>query len=345
MKGFSAVKEHIKAKQQCWLVTGAAGFIGSHLVEVLLQLGQKVVAVDDFSTGKQQNLDDIKASVGEETWTKRFTFIQGSIEDAEICKQACANADVILHQAALGSVPRSIKDPVRSTQANVNGFVQLVYQASQRGIKRFVYASSSSVYGDTAVSPKQEDIRGKLLSPYAASKMSDELFAESCAKVYGMEFVGLRYFNVFGPRQDPEGGYAAVIPKWIKAVVEHQQCIVNGDGATSRDFCYIDNVVQANLAAAIVTDSEAVNTVYNIAVSEQTSLNQLFEMIVQISNESNTAQYTLKPAYHDFRAGDVRHSLADVSRAKRLLGYEPTHTVATGLVPTVHWFFERLQKK
>lgn len=344
MTAFLKVKEQIKSQQRCWLVTGAAGFIGSHLAQVLLQLGQRVVAVDDFSTGKQKNLDEIKAIVGEEVW-QNFRFIQGSIEDAEICKQACSDADLILHQAALGSVPRSIKDPVRSTQVNVGGFVQLVHQASLRGIKRFVYASSSSVYGDTTVSPKQEDIRGKLISPYAASKMSDELFAESCATVYGMEFLGLRYFNVFGPRQDPEGGYAAVIPKWIKAVVNQEQCVINGDGATSRDFCYIDNVVQANLEAAIVADSAALNTVYNIAVSEQTSLNQLFEIIVQIASERNTAQYALKPAYHDFRAGDVRHSLADISRAKRLLGYEPTHTVATGLVPTVDWFFERLRTK
>lgn len=344
MTAFTKLKEQVRSQQRCWLVTGAAGFIGSHLAQVLLQLGQRVVAVDDFSTGKQKNLDEIKVLVGDEAW-RNFRFIEGSIESAEICKLACEGVDLILHQAALGSVPRSIKDPVRSTQANVNGFVQLVHQASLCGVKRFVYASSSSVYGDTTVSPKQEDVRGKLLSPYAASKMADELFAESCATVYGIEFIGLRYFNVFGPRQDPEGGYAAVIPKWIKAVSENQQCVINGDGLTSRDFCYIENVVQANLAAAIVANGEALNTVYNIAVSEQTSLNQLFEMIVQIASERNTAQYALKPAYHDFRAGDVRHSLADISRAKRLLGYEPTHTVATGLVPTIDWFFGRLQEK
>ena len=336
---FSMSSSGLGSDTKVWCVTGAAGFIGSHLVETLLQNGQRVTALDNFATGHRSNLDDVRRRVGDEAWG-RFTFIEGDIRDLETCRRAVDGAEIVLHQAALGSVPRSIADPIATHASNVDGFVNMLVAARDAGVGRFVYASSSSVYGDHPGLPKVEDEIGTPLSPYAVSKRVDELYASTFADHYGLQTVGLRYFNVFGPRQDPEGAYAAVIPKWAGQLLDGKTPTIYGDGETSRDFCYIDNVVQANLRAGMA-DAEAANTVYNVAYGERTTLRELYALIARGLEDARPGSEWPEPEFGDFRAGDVRHSLADTSRAKKLLGYAPTHDVRQGLRETVAWFAAR----
>lgn len=320
-----------------WLVTGSAGFIGSHLLEVLLQLDQFVASLDNFATGHRENLEEVRASVGEEAWA-RHRFIEGDITDTETCRNACTGIDIVLHEAALGSVPRSIAQPLATHAANATGFLNVLDAARQAGVRRFVYAASSSTYGDHAALPKREDVIGKSLSPYAVTKYLNELYADVYGRCYAMETIGLRYFNVFGARQDPLGAYAAVIPRWVSQMLDGRPCVINGDGETSRDFCYIDNVVQANLLAAATDNSAAINQVYNVAYGEATTLNVLHGLIAATLT-SCKPELSVAPAVHaDFRAGDVRHSLADIDKAGRLLGYSPTHSVRTGLLEAIDWY-------
>jgi UDP-N-acetylglucosamine 4-epimerase len=327
--------------RRTWLVTGSAGFIGSHLVEHLLRRGQRVVSLDNFATGHRANLEEVERAVGPQAW-RQHRFIEGSIVDPAACREACHGVDIVLHQAALGSVPRSIADPVPTHQTNVTGFVNMLVAARDARAQRFVYASSSSIYGDDATLPKVESVTGEALSPYAASKQANELYAEVFARCYGMQTVGLRYFNVFGPRQDPEGAYAAVIPCWIRAILTGEPLVVNGDGETSRDFCYIANVVQANLLAALTDEPRALNQAYNIAVGENTSLNRLLEILrLLLAAQGQPPQF--HPIYRPVRAGDVRHSLADVSLARERLAYAPTHTLASGLKEALPWYLKRFE--
>ena len=337
MSGYDKVKSELSANPKTWLITGAAGFIGSNLLECLLRLGQRVKGFDNLSTGHKKNLDEVKAEVGSKAWAN-FEFLEGDIADETACQKACAGVDYILHQAALGSVPRSIEEPLRSHQANVTGFLNMISAARNTTVKRFVYASSSAVYGDDPNLPKVEDRVGRPLSPYAATKAMNESYADVFARCYGLECIGLRYFNVFGRRQDPEGAYAAVIPKWIAALLKDEPVYINGDGETSRDFCYIENVVQANLMAACVTEPNAVNRAYNIALGERTTLNELFRQIQLGLSPHQPRIADRKPAYREFRAGDVRHSLADISRARELLGYAPSFRLAQGLELAMNWY-------
>jgi len=320
-----------------WLVTGGAGFIGSHLVERLLALGQRVRVLDDFSTGHRSNVET--ASAGAE---RRFELQEGDIREPAACRSACQGVDVILHQAALGSVPRSIQDPATSHDVNVTGFLNVLDAARDVGVGRVVYASSSAVYGDHPGLPKVEEATGRPLSPYAATKAADELYAHAFANAYGVETVGLRYFNVFGPRQDPQGAYAAVIPLWFRALFEGTPAILNGDGETSRDFSYVANVVQANLLAATATDPAALRTVYNVAAGGRTTLLELFDLMRQEAARLHPAASKVGREHRPPRAGDIRHSHANIDRARRLLGYAPTHTLREGLAETVAWYFERL---
>jgi UDP-N-acetylglucosamine/UDP-N-acetylgalactosamine 4-epimerase len=320
--------------RRAWLVTGSAGFIGSHLVEQLLRAGQNVVSLDNFATGHRANLREVEEAVGSEAW-RRHRFIEASIVDPEACREACRGIDIVLHQAALGSVPRSIADPISTHQTNVTGFINMLVAARDAEVQRFVYASSSSIYGDDATLPKLEGITGEPLSPYAASKQANERYADVFARCYGMQTVGMRYFNVFGPRQDPEGAYAAVIPRWIRALLTGDTVEVNGDGETSRDFCYIANVVQGNFLAALTDEPRALNRVYNTAVGENTSLNGLLDILGSLLNVK------VKAVQRPFRPGDVRHSLADIRRARELLGYAPTHTLASGLKEALPWYVHR----
>ncbi len=327
-------------KNQTWLVTGCAGFIGSNILEYLLRNDQTVVGLDNFATGFQHNLDEVRSLVGEDKW-KKFSFIQGDIRDFATCLKASNGVNVIIHQAALGSVPRSINDPITSHDVNVTGFVNLLKAAVDNGVKRVVYASSSSVYGDHPDLPKQEDKIGAQLSPYAVTKYSDELYAKVFAKTYGLETLGLRYFNVFGARQDPNGAYAAVIPLWFKAALNNQAPLINGDGETSRDFCYIANVVQMNVLCGLTENPAALNQVYNVACGEQTTLNQLFGYIKTLVNPNTN----LEPVYREFRQGDVRHSLADISKAQELVGYNPEFDILTGLQKATEWYTEFFTKQ
>lgn len=320
-----------------WLITGVAGFIGSNLLEALLKLEQRVTGVDNFSTGHQRNLDEVHGAVSAEQW-KRFRFIEGDICRLDTCHMSCEGVDYVLHQAALGSVPRSLENPIASHASNVSGFLNMLVAARDAGAKRFVFASSSSVYGDHPDLPKIEDKTGRCLSPYAMTKATSELYAGVFARCYGLPCIGLRYFNVFGPRQDPEGPYAAVIPKWIAAMLANVPVQINGDGETSRDFCYIANVIQANLLAAVTQNPDAIDKVYNVAVGDCTTLNQLFDMLRQrLLPQSPHLEY-FKPVYRQFRAGDVRHSHADINRARQLLGYAPTHRIEEGLDEALAWY-------
>jgi UDP-N-acetylglucosamine/UDP-N-acetylgalactosamine 4-epimerase len=333
---------NLNADPKTWVLTGAAGFIGSNLLEALLRCNQRVIALDNFSTGKQSNLDEVRQNVGETLW-KKTVVIRGDIVDLDTCKSVCAGADFVLHQAAIGSVPRSIAEPLRTHENNVDGFLNMLCAAKEAKVKRFVYASSSSVYGDHPALPKVEHSIGGCLSPYAVSKRVNELYAEVFSKCYGTECIGLRYFNVFGPRQDPNGAYAAVIPKWISAMLKNEPVFINGDGATSRDFCFVANVVQANLLAATTQNAGAVNEIYNIAVAQRTTLNQLFESLrVRLARHFSQVQ-DLLPVYRDFREGDVCHSHADVGKAVQFLGYSPTHDVDAGLTETVAWYIKHAE--
>jgi UDP-N-acetylglucosamine 4-epimerase len=319
-----------------WLITGVAGFIGSNLLLQLLRLNQRVVGLDNFSTGKRENLNRVKQLVNPDQWDN-FRFIEGNINNRDICRVACEGVDYVLHQAALGSVPRSIKDPISSHDSNVTGFLCMINAAVQAKVKRFVYASSSSVYGDSTQLPKVESIVGKVLSPYAATKAMNEIYADVINRCYGLDTIGLRYFNVFGPMQDPLGEYAAVIPKWIDSMIKGYKIYINGDGSTSRDFCYIDNVVQANILAAVTRDKNALNDVYNIAVGQRTTLKELHQLIHDgLSNYTKLQK--IEPGFRDFRSGDVKHSLADISKAKSKLGYKPSHTVREGIFETTKWY-------
>ena len=320
-------------QQMKWLVTGCAGFIGSNILEFLLSNDQEAIGLDNFATGFQHNLDEVRNIVGEQKWQK-FKFIEGDIRDFSMCLKVTTDVDVVIHQAALGSVPRSINDPITSHDVNVSGFVNILKACVDNKIKRIVYASSSSVYGDHPDLPKQELKIGAQLSPYAVTKYANELYAQVFAKAYGIETIGLRYFNVFGSRQDPNGAYAAVIPLWFKALLNNEAPYIYGDGETSRDFCYIKNVVQMNIKAATTTNHNAINKVYNVACAEQTTLNKLFFMIKDLIDPKSL----VKPIYRDFRGGDIRHSLADISLASALVGYAPQYTIQEGLKEASGWY-------
>lgn len=339
---YGRAKQALRDEPRTWLVTGAAGFIGSNLVEHLLDLGQAVVGLDDFSTGHRHNLDDVEASVGPVAWT-RFRFIEGDIRELEPCREACAGVDVVLHQAARGSVPRSIEDPIETNGRNISGFLNMLVAARDAEVGRFVYAASSSTYGDHPGLPKVEDEIGRPLSPYAVTKYVNELYANVFQRTYGIETIGLRYFNVFGRRQDPDGAYAAVIPKWVGSLLRGEPCRIHGDGETSRDFCYIDNVLQANILAATTSDPGATDQIYNVACGDRTTLNELFSFIRDGLAEHRPRLAAVEPNYGPFRPGDVRHSLADVSKASTLLGYEPLFRVKEGLEQALGWYVESME--
>ncbi len=340
MNKFQEVQQHLAQHSYHWLVTGAAGFIGSNLVEALLKLNQRVTGLDNFATGHRHNLEQVRAAVGEAAWTN-FSFIEGDIRERADCARAADGADFVLHQAALGSVPRSLNDPLTTNAVNIDGFLNMLVAARDAGARRFVYAASSSTYGDHPALPKVEDRIGKPLSPYAVTKYVNELYADVFGRSYGTESIGLRYFNVFGPRQDPNGAYAAVIPLWVKALILNQPLRINGDGETSRDFCYIENVVQANILSALA-GKEAANQVYNVALGERTTLNQLVEMMRALLAERFPHVAGHQPQYGEFRGGDVRHSQADISKAAALLGYQPTHRIGEGLKQAMDWYVRNL---
>ncbi len=341
MTRYEEVKAQLRQQPKTWLVTGVAGFIGSNLLEALLKLDQTVVGLDNFATGFQLNLDEVQTLVTPAQWA-RFTFIQGDIRNLEDCQRACEGVDHVLHQAALGSVPRSLQDPITTNASNITGFVNMLVAARDanagQGVKSFTYAASSSTYGDHPGLPKVEDTIGKPLSPYAVTKYVNELYADVFARCYGFNTIGLRYFNVFGPRQDPEGAYAAVIPKWIASLIQGEPVYLNGDGETSRDFCFIANVVQANLLAATAQNPDAVNQVYNVAVGDRTSLNELYAQLHRNLLPRYPHLQGTQPVHRDFRAGDVRHSLADIGKAQRLLGYAPTQRIGEGLGLAMPWY-------
>jgi UDP-N-acetylglucosamine 4-epimerase len=339
---FTDVQAHLREHTYHWLVTGAAGFIGSNLVEALLKLNQRVTGLDNFATGHQHNLAEVRELVGAKAWEK-FSFINGDIRKLDDCNAACIGVDFVLHQAALGSVSRSIADPITTNDTNVTGFLNMITAARDAKARRFVYAASSSTYGDHPALPKVESQIGNPLSPYAVTKYVNELFADVFARCYGTEAVGLRYFNVFGPRQDPHGAYAAVIPQWVSALIENRDLFINGDGETSRDFCFIDNVVQANILAAMAP-AEAANQVYNVALNERTSLNELHQMMCKLLRARFPHVEDHKPQFKDFRAGDVRHSQADISKAETLLGFAPTHRIGQGLEQAMAWYIAHLDR-
>ncbi|PUE35201.1 LPS biosynthesis protein WbpP [Limnohabitans sp. Hippo3] len=337
MTPYQQLLQTLPASPKTWLVTGVAGFIGSNLLEALLKLDQRVVGLDNFATGYQHNLDEVQSLVTPAQWAN-FQFIQGDIRHLEDCQRACAGVDYVLHQAALGSVPRSLADPITTNSANISGFLNMLVAARDAQVKSFTYAASSSTYGDHPALPKVEDNIGKPLSPYAVTKYVNELYADVFSKCYGFHTIGLRYFNVFGPRQNPNGAYAAVIPKWVSSLLKGETVFINGDGETSRDFTFIQNAIQANLLAATATHP-ALNQVYNMAVGDRTTLKQLFALVrdnlVPFGVPANA-----EPEYRDFRSGDVRHSLADTSKAQRLLGYEPTHRIADGIQSATRWYVD-----
>jgi UDP-N-acetylglucosamine/UDP-N-acetylgalactosamine 4-epimerase len=329
-----AIRRELAGERARWLVTGGAGFIGSHLVEALLALGQEVISLDNLSRGHRANLEQVCNG----DHASRHRFIEADICDLAACREACAGADFVLHHAALGSVPGSIADPIAANAANVNGFVNMLVAARDAGVRRFVYAASSSTYGDEESLPKVEERIGRPLSPYAVTKYVNELYADVFSRCYAMECIGLRYFNVFGARQDPDGPYAAVIPRWIRALLNRHPVEIFGDGETTRDFCYVKNVVQVNLLAAFAPGEEALNQVYNVAVGERTSLNSLYGALRVLLARYAEHAADARPRYRDFREGDVRHSLADISKAYRLLGYRPSHRLQQGLEEALPWY-------
>ena len=340
MGRYQELQQKLRRQPRHWLVTGVAGFIGSNLLETLLKLDQHVVGLDNFSTGYFHNLDEVQSLVSDKQW-QRFRLIEGDIRNREECETACRSIDCVLHQAALGSVPRSIEDPVTTNENNISGFLNMLTAAKDAGVQRFVYAASSSTYGDHPDLPKVEDRIGNPLSPYAVTKLVNELYADVFARTYDYRAIGLRYFNIFGRRQDPNGAYAAVIPKWFSALINQHDAFINGDGETSRDFCYIDNCVQANLLAASADDPAATNQVYNIAYGQRTTLNELFGLIRERVADAHPSATDSEPVYRDFRAGDVRHSLADISKAEQLLGYTPAYSVRQGLDEAAAWYLQQ----
>jgi len=335
MSRYEEVKSQLKQAPKTWLVTGVAGFIGSNLLEHLLLLNQKVIGLDNFSTGHQHNLDEVKGMVSGEQW-QNFSFIEGDIRSVETCQQAVSGIDYVLHQAALGSVPRSIADPIMTNSANITGFLNMLTAAKEEKVSSFTYAASSSTYGDHPALPKVEENIGKPLSPYAVTKYVNELYATVFSSTYDFHSIGLRYFNVFGKRQDPNGAYAAVIPKWTATMLENEDLYINGDGETSRDFCFIENTIQMNILAATAS-KESKNEVYNVAVGDRTTLNELFNAI-KTSLIKNNSDVSIEPIYRDFRAGDVRHSQADISKAKNALGYEPEYRISQGIDKAMPWY-------
>ena len=341
MSQYQTVCEQLKQAPKIWLVTGVAGFIGSNLLETLLKLDQKVVGLDNFATGHQYNLDEVQGLVSTEQWAK-FTFIEGDIRHFEDCQKACVGVDYVLHQAALGSVPRSIADPMATNETNISGFLNMLVAARDAQVASFTYAASSSTYGDHPALPKIEENIGNPLSPYAVTKYVNELYADVFARTYGVNTIGLRYFNIFGKRQTPDGAYAAVIPKWTAAMIAGDDVFVNGDGETSRDFNFIENAVQANILAATAND-EAKNQVYNVAVGGRTTLNTLFAALKE-NLGTNGVTYNKDPVYRDFRAGDVRHSQADISKIQTLLGYDPQFNIIQGIEKAMPWYIENLSK-
>jgi UDP-N-acetylglucosamine 4-epimerase len=372
-EAFTQLKNRLTTEQHTWLITGVAGFIGSNLLETLLKLNQRVVGLDNFATGYQHNLDEVQTLVTPEQW-KNFNFIQGDIRNLDDCRRAMVFAsplapcplnleslavEYVLHQAALGSVPRSIENPIVTNETNISGFLNMLVAARDAKVKRFIYAASSSTYGDHPGLPKVEDKIGKPLSPYAVTKYVNELYADVFARTYGFNTIGLRYFNVFGPRQDPNGAYAAVIPKWISSMIKDEPVFINGDGETSRDFCFIENVRQINLLAATIdtlrplegegvgerAGGDPTNQVYNVAVGDRTTLNQLYEQLHLNLLPSHPHLQGVKPVYRDFRAGDVRHSLAEISKASTLLGYQPTHRIGEGLKEVMGWYVQHLTQQ
>ncbi|MSP52959.1 MAG: Vi polysaccharide biosynthesis UDP-N-acetylglucosaminuronic acid C-4 epimerase TviC [Gammaproteobacteria bacterium] len=334
---YSQTQDTLRLNPKIWLITGVAGFIGSNLLEALLQLNQHVIGLDNFETGFKENLQQVQALVSPEQW-QRFCFHEADIRDLDSCYKAVNGVDYVLHQAALGSVPRSLEDPIRTNSANITGFLNMLVASRDAGVKRFVYAASSSTYGDHPALPKVENIIGKPLSPYAVTKYVNELYADVFGRCYGLSFIGLRYFNVFGSRQNPNGAYAAVIPKWYGALLHSEPVFINGDGETSRDFCFIANVVQANILAATTTNPEAINQIYNVALGDRTTLNELFKLIRDRVAKTNTAIATAEPSYRDFRNGDVRHSQASIDKIQQHLGYTPTHRVAEGLNEATEYY-------
>ena len=358
---YEQLKSRLATEPHTWLITGVSGFIGSNLLETLLKLNQRVVGLDNFATGHQRNLDEVQTLVTDEQWAN-FNFINGDIRNLDDCRRAMHftpslrgnevdaaiqrySVDYVLHQAALGSVPRSVENPIATNETNIDGFLNMLVAARDAKVKRFVYAASSSTYGDHPDLPKVEDKIGKPLSPYAVTKLVNELYADVFARTYGFNTIGLRYFNVFGPRQDPNGAYAAVIPKWIASMIKGEPIYINGDGETSRDFCFIENVRQINLLAATSENPEATNQVYNVAVGDRTTLNQLYEQLNLNLLPSYPHLQGAKPMYRDFRAGDVRHSLADISKAATLLGYQPTHRISEGLKVNIAWYVQHLTQQ
>ncbi len=341
MNKYDETLSELAAKPKTWLITGVAGFIGSNLLETLLAANQKVIGLDNFSTGHQHNFDQVNELVSAEQWNN-FIFIEGDIRNPETCVKACSGVDYVLHQAALGSVPRSIEDPITTNENNISGFLNMLVAAKDARVQRFVYAASSSTYGDHPDLPKEEDKIGSPLSPYAVTKLVNELYAEVFEKTYGFKSIGLRYFNIFGQRQDPQGAYAAVIPKWVASLLKGEEVYINGDGETSRDFCYIKNVMQINILAATTDNEGASNQVYNVALNHRTSLNELFHFIQDKLRARVPELKEMEPVYRNFRAGDVRHSQANISKAEELLGYQPTHVIDAGLEEAMDWYVQDL---
>lgn len=347
MTKYEEIQELLKTNQKFWLVTGVAGFIGSNLLEKLLTLNQKVVGLDNFDTGHQHNIDqaieDANQAAGKDL-SSNFKFIYGDIRKLEDCEQACKGVDYVLHHAALGSVPRSIEDPIKTNRANIDGFLNMLIASKDAKVRRFVYAASSSTYGDHPDLPKLENKIGNPLSPYAVTKLVNELYASVFARTYGFKTIGLRYFNIFGKRQDPNGAYAAVIPKWVDAMLNQEDIVINGDGETSRDFCYIKNTVQMNLLAATTDNQDATDQIYNVALNNRTSLNTLYEMIQERLIQKKRCLVKKEPIYKDFRAGDVRHSQANIEKAQLLLGYQPQYPISRGMDETVEWYVKNKEK-
>lgn len=340
MTKYEQIQQELLENPKTWLVTGVAGFIGSNLLETLLKLNQTVVGLDNFSTGHQHNLDEVKELVSAAQW-KRFSFVEGDIRDYATCEKLVKGIDYVLHQAALGSVPRSIADPITTNAANITGFLNMLQAAKEENVKSFTYAASSSTYGDHPALPKVEESIGNPLSPYAVTKYVNELYAGVYARTYGFKTIGLRYFNVFGKRQDPNGAYAAVIPKWAAAMIKNEDIFINGDGETSRDFCYIENVVQMNVLAATAID-DAKDEVYNVAVGDRTTLLDLFNALNSALN-NNGKKYIRHPVHRDFRAGDVRHSQADIKKAVTKLGYVPQYKIMDGIANAIPWYIDTIK--
>jgi UDP-N-acetylglucosamine 4-epimerase len=347
MTKYKILQEYLKDNQSTWLITGVAGFIGSNLLEHLLSLNQKVIGLDNFDTGYRDNMDHAiqdACQLAGKNLNLNFKFIEGDIRNISDCKQACKGVDYVLHHAAIGSVPRSIEDPIGTSEINIGGFLNMLIASRDAKVKRFVYAASSSTYGDSPDLPKVEDVIGNPLSPYAVTKLANELYANVFANSFNLQTIGLRYFNIFGKRQDPNGAYAAVIPKWVESILNREDVFINGDGKTTRDFCYIDNTIQMNLLAATTINSQAINQIYNVALNEKTSLNDLYQIIEEGIIKRVNGLEKKQPIYRDFRAGDIRHSQACIEKAKKLLGYQPEFNIANGMDAAIDWYVQESSK-